>query len=105
MNKYEKQEIQDEVCRRAIEKYGEILQMDQCIEECAELIQAINKFKRKRRSIDTLTNLAEEAADVKIMVRQMEMILNDINVDDWVAFKIKRLADRLEDDDETSKNR
>ena len=39
--------MRTEVLKRAIEKYGVLAQMDMATEECAELIQAINKLKRK----------------------------------------------------------
>lgn len=67
--------------------YGYDAQSRQCIEEMAELTQAINKFWRKQlrcgkkdlRDIDLGTkeelNLIEEIADVKIMIEQLEYLL------------------------------
>ena len=53
----------------AIAVYGETAQENQCIEECAELIQAINKKHRKMAH-----NIAEEIADVEICLEQLKMI-------------------------------
>jgi hypothetical protein len=36
----------NEICKRAAAKWGVEVQLDQAVEEAAELIQAINKFKR-----------------------------------------------------------
>ena len=51
------------IWRQSIDHYGKQLQSIVCMEECAELIQAISKKLRK----DTSSNdvLAEEMADAK----------------------------------------
>jgi NTP pyrophosphatase (non-canonical NTP hydrolase) len=54
---------------RAVEIFGSEAQENMCIEECAELIQAINKKHRHLQS-----NIAEEIADVEIMLEQVKMI-------------------------------
>lgn len=65
-------------------------QVMQLSEECAELIQAVNKYRRFRGSKNTrdeiiastndsnmlIQNIAEEIADVDIMLEQMKIILN-----------------------------
>lgn len=71
--------------------YGYDAQSRQCIEEMAELTQAINKFWRKvlycgkaeqpngEKYItinQTYDNLVEEMADVQIMLWQLEYLLN-----------------------------
>lgn len=55
--------------QRVIEFYGEKVQENQCIEECAELIQAINKKHRYKPH-----NIAEEIADVEITLEQLKII-------------------------------
>ena len=40
-------------------------------EECAELIQAISKIRRKGETVATRANLIEEIADVRIMCAQL----------------------------------
>lgn len=55
--------------KRAIEVFGEEAQENMCIEECAELIQAINKKHRHEPH-----NIPEEIADVEIMIEQLKII-------------------------------
>ena len=65
------------------EYYGYEVQKDQCIEECAELIQALNKYSRasgKGQSTDmsvevALKNVIEEIADVEVMLEQIIHLL------------------------------
>lgn len=61
----------DEICRKAIEEWGETAQLDQAIEEAAEFIKSINKFKR----YNDPTNLLEEIADLEIMIGQTKEII------------------------------
>ena len=91
-------------------KYGYDAQSRQCIEEMAELTQAINKFWRKALDCGkekqpdgekyiTLSpaydNLVEEIADVQIMLWQMEYLLNaDISI--IIQQKIDRQIGRVE---------
>lgn len=85
-----------EVLRKAIEKWGTNSQMDMVVEECAELIKAINKFKRNATS-ETLGELCGEIADVEIMCEQARIILNKNGLIDAIKDdKIERLKQRLE---------
>lgn len=56
---------------KVIKLFGAENQENMCIEECAELIQAINKKHRGLRH-----NIPEEVADVEIMLEQLK-IIND----------------------------
>ena len=51
--------------------YGKEPQLGMAQEECAELIQAINKVRRKGETKDAIYHLAEEIADVRIMCAQL----------------------------------
>lgn len=51
--------------------YGKLPQLGVAQEECAELIQAISKLRRKGETAETLGHLAEEIADVRIMCAQL----------------------------------
>ena len=53
----------------AIKVFGETNQENMAIEECAELIQAINKKHRGMKH-----NIPEEIADVEIMLEQLKII-------------------------------
>ena len=58
-----------EILKEAINIYGIENQENMCIEECAELIQAINKKHRGLKH-----NIPEEIADVEIMLEQLKII-------------------------------
>lgn len=51
--------------------YGKKPQMDIAQEECAELIQAVSKVKRKGETATTMSHLAEEIAYVRIVCCQL----------------------------------
>ena len=60
-----------EILTAAIRTFGEKAQEDVAIEECSELIQAISHKHRGREH-----NIAEEIADVEIMLEQLKIINN-----------------------------
>lgn len=77
----------------AISLYGARAQEAQAIEECAELIQAINKKWRGKEH-----NIAEEIADVEIMLQQLKMINNcGIEVEKIKFSKLQRLHELVEE--------
>lgn len=81
------------VCEKQIPK-GENNQSTFCMEECAELIQAISKAKRGRIDRD---NMIEEIADVLIcieMLKQMYMI-SDEKINKWIEKKQAREVKRI----------
>ncbi|MHA1291117.1 MAG: hypothetical protein ACTSQJ_00445 [Promethearchaeota archaeon] len=82
--------------KKAIEKWGNKLQLDMVIEELAELIVAINHYKREV-NVNNKLKIAEETADVLIMIEQLIFIL-DINnvVKSYINSKLDRLEERLE---------
>ncbi len=61
----------NEICKTAITKWGVEAQLDQAVEEAAELIQAVNKFKRYNNP----ECLIEEINDVEIMIGQVKAII------------------------------
>ena len=80
-----------EVLHRAIEYYGAENQENMCVEECAELIQAINKKHRGDPH-----NIPEEIADVEIMLEQLKIInccRADVNT--IKTQKLMRLKERI----------
>ena len=79
----------------AIATYGDEEQINQGIEEMAELIQAINKFRRNPCE-ETLNGIEEEIADVEIMLKQYKIIYAaSMAVERIKNEKLRRLADRL----------
>ena len=90
------------VVQRSIEHYGKDVQSTVCMEECAELIQAISKEKRGKSDKE---HLAEEMADVIICIEMLKQI-NNINEDEiysWVINKQERIMRRIEKDTQSTK--
>ena len=80
----------------SIQHYGKNNQSTVCMEECAELIQAISKAKRGKINRD---NMIEEIADVLICIeklKQMYMISED-KINKWIEKKQAREAERIGD--------
>ena len=96
-----------EKIKRIADTYGYDAQSRQCIEEMAELTQAINKFWSKDLKCGQLTTLEvpigspqelsiiEEIADVQIMLWQMAYLLN-ADVTPIIEQKLDRQLERIE---------
>ena len=81
--------IRTTILRAAIDQYGKMPQRFKAIEELSELIRALARC-------DDRENIAEEMADVRIMLDQLELILgNHDKVREYEYQKLKRLSDRL----------
>ena len=83
--------------------YGYESQSRQCIEEMAELTQAINKLWRKQQwgtgmeMLEARFDVLEEIADVKIMIEQMEYLLDGIgDIEPKMRRKLYRQIKRIE---------
>ena len=78
----------------AIQKYGQSAQQFKAIEELSELIRALARA-------DDPENIAEEMADVRIMLDQLEIIVhNREQVRKYELEKLKRLSERIHAADE-----
>lgn len=98
--------IKEQVFKQSIEIYGKEAQSRQAMEECAELIQAINKCLRYQNKEECKNNLIEEIADVEIMLYQLKVMFN---VSDDEVFKVKiqkakREQERLEKLNDSTRN-
>lgn len=81
--------------KAAVDKWGSSPQIDMLVEECGELIVDLQHYKRGRVAWD---KIAEELADVRIMMGQIELIANiGALVDAKENGKLKRLEQRLEE--------
>ena len=91
--------------KKIAEHYGYEAQSNQLVEECAELIQAVSKYRRAggngqittKKADIALENLVEEIVDVEIMLEQIKHLL-DIPEDNLQAlkiFKINRTKERM----------
>lgn len=86
--------INEKIISESIQRYGKNNQSTVCMEECAELIQAISKEKRGKINRN---NMIEEIADVLIcieMLKQMYMI-SDEKINKWIEKKQAREVKRI----------
>ena len=84
-----------EVLQRALDTYGSALQIVVMMEEMSELQKELCKYLRGKYSP---ANIAEEIADVEIMIEQMKMLFccaDDVR--DVRRRKVERLKERLDD--------
>lgn len=96
MNREERDKLYD----RAVIKWGEEGQLFQMIEEMAELIVAINKYRRMitdmaQNSKGVMEHLYEELADVKLCLEQMEFMFGKENVDKALEIKLQKFLGQL----------
>ncbi len=84
----------------ALRTWGAEAQIRMLFEEIGELMQAVCKagrVKNWKQRAEVWHNIAEEIADVKIMLKQMEILFDVENaVKDCERNKIARLVKRLE---------
>ena len=86
----------EKVYNVAIDHYGTDPQILMVIEEMSELTKELCKFFRGK---EDLKAIAEETADVTIMLEQLRIIFNmNDQVCDQMDSKVMRLADRLKMD-------
>lgn len=64
---------------KIVEHYGIGVQMGVAQEECAELIQAISKVRRRGAEPETLGHLSEEIADIGAVGVQNAFILDEVS--------------------------
>ncbi len=87
------------VLQQAIDKWGIPAQIEMAIEECSELILALQKFKRNYKKGEDNSqlefNVCDEIADVSIITKELELIFPKDLIDKRKEFKIKRLIKRL----------
>lgn len=100
----------EEKIKKIARYYGYNAQSRQCIEEMAELTQAINKFWRKRLKYGANTinnvppgtieeiNIEEELADVQIMIFQLKYLcgVSDMEFEKTIDAKLNRQISRME---------
>lgn len=80
-----------EILTAAVNTWGKAAQVDMMIEEMAELTKELLNERRGREH-----NIAEEMADVRIMLQQMEIIFQNAgDVERMFAEKVARLDQRM----------
>jgi len=75
----------------ALDLWGLNAQVGQTVEECAELIVALQKYINRTEQPGTIENILDEIADVEMMLAQMRLILG---IDD--ATLRKRIEQKFE---------
>lgn len=80
------------ILRDALDTWGADAQINQCCEECGELIAALNHWRRGR---GTCAQSAEEVADNQLMNDQMRLLFGPQLVDTIYYEKLLRLKKRL----------
>ena len=88
-------EEQRNICKKAVDNFGEISQMIKTTEEMGELIRAISRIILQQGESDEQieSNYNEEIADVTIMLEQLKYTRHYKQelVDFWKEEKLKRL--------------
>jgi hypothetical protein len=81
---------------KAVYHYGEDSQIIKCIEELSELIVQLSKYQNGKNNI---AEIAEEIADSRIMLEQMEIVFNcSATVKRNIGTKLNRLEQRIKND-------
>jgi hypothetical protein len=84
-----------DVYRKALMTYGKDAQITMVFEEMAELQKELCKVLRGKK---VTGNIAEEIADVEIMLEQMKILFEiEDMVEGLKQYKVKRLRDRIVD--------
>lgn len=85
----------NEICRAALDTFGKSSQMQVAIEEMSELTKELCKNGRGQ---ENTTHIAEEIADVEIMLYQMVMLFDCAGqVETFRRYKLERLAERIKE--------
>ncbi len=85
-----------EIYAKTVSKWGEQAQYDQTIEECAELIVALQHLARGKVDKDAVLS---ELADVFLMVGQLTYMFGEDRLIAEVEKKVTKLHLLLEDDE------
>lgn len=83
------------IYRKAVSRFGKLDQLIVATEELSELQKELCKTLRGKMNID---NIAEEIADVEIMLAQLHIIFNiDHKIEKQKQIKLERLSKMLEE--------
>ena len=88
-------ESADTIYRAALDTFGTEAQTKMLFEEMGELMSAICKHSRGR---DEVAHIAEEIADVHIMLDQMAVLFDcEAEVERMKRYKLRRMEQRIEE--------
>lgn len=91
-----KDEEKNKLYRDAMVFWGMRKQSRMLQEECGELIVAVSHFLRKPHDVEMVDNLAEELADVHVMLEQIIVMVGKNRVEEIIDFKLDRVKEKLE---------
>ncbi|MCL2741406.1 MAG: hypothetical protein FWE70_04765 [Oscillospiraceae bacterium] len=83
--------------RAALERWGLASQVGQAVEECAELIVALQKYSVRTRRPEAEEAVLDEIADVEMMLGQLRLALgvSDAALRGRMEAKFKKLGEYL----------
>ena len=89
------------VMQTALDVWGLNAQVGQTVEECAELIVALQKYVNRTPRPETVDNILDEIADVEMMLAQMRLILgiDDDTLRKRIEYKFEKLSQYLSEDE------
>ena len=89
------------IMQKALNQWGLNAQVGQTVEECAELIVALQKYINRTPRSDTIDSILDEIADVEMMLAQMRLALNidDDTLRENIENKFERLCQYLSNDE------
>ena len=94
-------ENETKIMQRALDQWGLNAQVGQAVEECAELIVALQKYINRTPLQENTDNILDEIADVEMMLAQMRLILgiSDEALRNRIEYKFERLCRYLANDE------
>jgi len=94
-------DIEVKTMQTALDQWGFNAQVGQTVEECAELIVALQKYVNRTHKPGMLENILDEITDVEMMLAQMRLALGftDAMLRERIEYKFDRLNKYLLMDD------
>ena len=88
-------ESEVKIMQTALDQWGVNAQVGQTVEECAELIVALQKYVIRKKA--TTEDILDEIADVEMMLAQMRLVLgiDDDALRKRIEYKFARLNQYL----------
>ena len=90
------------IMQTALDRWGLNAQVGQTVEECAELIVALQKYVNRTPQPETVDNILDEIVDVEMMLAQMRLVLgiDDNTLRNRIEYKFDKLKQYLSEDEE-----
>jgi len=94
-------EAEVKIMQTCLDQWGIPAQVGQTVEECAELIVALQKYVNRTPQPGMIENILDEIADVEMMLAQMRLVLgiDDDALRKRIEYKFERLSHYLSRDE------